>query len=348
MSAYTHKRIAGLSLVELMVAIVISSVLLLGISSVYLSSRRSNTVQDALARLQENGRFAISSMTKDIRMAGYQGCTNIEYLTPSNIVAGSGGGTDATYNVLNNTYITGHTCSSGSCSPAAPAGITPLSGTDAITIQSAAGCSATLTGNMGVANANIQMQLNSCGFQANDVLFITDCQNADVFRANNVNNGSIQVIAHSNSVNTSNFLSKAYDQRARVMSYGRHTFYIANGANGGPSLFRGDYKTDTDTVTPVELVEDVDNMTILYGVDQDKDATKSVDTFLTATQVEAKNLWSQVQTVELHLLLSTKQNAAKSLTPYRYMGVMVTPSNTSDRRYRREFTISINIRNKTP
>ena len=345
MMTYKRKTIAGLSLVELLVAIIISSVLLLGVSSVYLSTRRSNTVQDALARLQENGRFAIGTMAKNIREAGYQGCTNIENLTPTNIVS-SGGAADPIFNVLNNTYIIGHTCSGGTCTPAAPTGITPLSGTDAITIQSASGCSAILTGNMGVANANIQLLPNSCGFKAKDVLFISDCQTADVFRANSVNNGATQVIAHSNATNTTNFLSKTYDQRARVMSFGRHTYYLNTDANGIRSLYVGTLDSSTNTVNSVQLVENVDNMTILYGVDTSGD--NSVDLFLNATQVQTKNLWPRVQTVELHLLLNTRDNIAKSLTPYKFMGKTITPTDTADRRYRREFNVSINIRNKTP
>ena len=63
----------GFSLVELMVAMVISLILLGGISQIFFSSKKSFTIQDALGRQQENGRYAIVTMSADLRRAGYRG-----------------------------------------------------------------------------------------------------------------------------------------------------------------------------------------------------------------------------------------------------------------------------------
>jgi type IV pilus assembly protein PilW len=63
----------GFSVVELMIALVITLILLGGISQIFLSSKKSFTIQDTLGRLQENGRFAVDMITADLRRAGYWG-----------------------------------------------------------------------------------------------------------------------------------------------------------------------------------------------------------------------------------------------------------------------------------
>lgn len=353
-----RKTVIGLSLVELMVAITISSVLLLGVSSVYLSTRHSNAVQDEFSRLQENGRFAIHSLTKDIRMAGYQGCVNLKRMQPVNIVQ-KGGGQDNDFDFTPATALVGHTaCSGGTgagCSPATPVGTLPvIAGTEAITIRRAASCSSVLTGNLGVLNANIQLAPgNTCNFEAGEVLFITDCATGDIFRATNVGQGAAQTtIAHSNAGNTTNFLSKLYGQDARVMKWERLTYFIGpstNGVAGNRSLFVNVDQGAGNVTT--ELVEHVDDMQVVYHVDTtpDGEGNPSVDAFLSAAQVQAGNLWANVLAVRLHILTTTRdnvanQNSGANKTPYTYMGVQ---QNSADRRYRREFTTTINIRNRT-
>ena len=67
----------GLSLVEIMIAVTISVVLLAGVGKIFVSSKQTYRVQDALSRVQENGRFAADFLSRGIRMAGYSGCNNI-------------------------------------------------------------------------------------------------------------------------------------------------------------------------------------------------------------------------------------------------------------------------------
>ncbi len=76
----------GFSLVELMVALVITLILLAGIGQIFLSSKKSFVVQDSLGRLQENGRYAMETLEQDVRRAGFWGgnadITAIEDHTP--------------------------------------------------------------------------------------------------------------------------------------------------------------------------------------------------------------------------------------------------------------------------
>jgi len=63
----------GFSLVELMVALVITLILLAGIGQIFMSSKKSYVIQDTLGRMQENGRYAMDVLTADLRRAGYWG-----------------------------------------------------------------------------------------------------------------------------------------------------------------------------------------------------------------------------------------------------------------------------------
>lgn len=66
-------RESGVTLVELMVAIVVGLLLILGVIQVYLTSKQSYNAQAELARMQESGRFAMDLITRDLRRAGYWG-----------------------------------------------------------------------------------------------------------------------------------------------------------------------------------------------------------------------------------------------------------------------------------
>jgi type IV pilus assembly protein PilW len=66
-------RQAGISLVELMVALVVGLLLLGGITQIYVSNQRSFYALEQLARMQESGRFALDAITQDLRRAGYWG-----------------------------------------------------------------------------------------------------------------------------------------------------------------------------------------------------------------------------------------------------------------------------------
>jgi type IV pilus assembly protein PilW len=67
------RRCSGFSMVELMIAMVITLILLAGIGQIFLASKKSFTIQDSLGRLQENGRYVVDNLAQDLRRAGYMG-----------------------------------------------------------------------------------------------------------------------------------------------------------------------------------------------------------------------------------------------------------------------------------
>src|SRR5256885_4764983 len=68
---------AGVTLVELLVAMTIGLVLIIGATQVYVDSHTAYAVNETTARLQENARYAMSVLEPDIRMSGYWGLTNV-------------------------------------------------------------------------------------------------------------------------------------------------------------------------------------------------------------------------------------------------------------------------------
>lgn len=70
------KHIRGLSMIELLVALAIGSILIAGAVFVYSQTRSAYAVSETLARLQENARYAMSVVEADLQLAGYYGFSN--------------------------------------------------------------------------------------------------------------------------------------------------------------------------------------------------------------------------------------------------------------------------------
>lgn len=72
-----HRRFqTGTTLIELMTALAIGTFLMIGAITVFMQGRSAFRVTESLARLQENGRFALDTLEPDVRMAQYWGLTN--------------------------------------------------------------------------------------------------------------------------------------------------------------------------------------------------------------------------------------------------------------------------------
>lgn len=76
MSTEQGRHLQGFSLIEILVALAIGSLLVLGLVEVFAASRAAYQLSTGLARVQENGRFAMDFLQRDLRMAGHLGCVN--------------------------------------------------------------------------------------------------------------------------------------------------------------------------------------------------------------------------------------------------------------------------------
>jgi len=337
-------RQSGFSLMEMMIAITVGFIVVAGIGYLYLGSSQTFKTQDSLSAIQENSRFALDTMSRDIRMAGYMGCGNLSGITPNNITQNPQIATPTGFQVF----------PSGS-GWTVPAGYARVAG-DVLRISHASSSGVTLTGNMTAANANIQITGNPGNFQAGDVLMVSDCQHADVFVANNVSSGSGTVtIAHSNSVNTTNFLSQAYGTSpppAQVYTFQQIDYFLgcptASWAGGQCSVPVALYQVINNGV-PQALVDNVENMAFLLGVDTSPPA-KLVGAYHSPTPVAAANNWANVLTVQVHLLMvggpanDSGSNVAVTSQSYTFNGVTYA----ADRRLRQEAIATIAIRNRLP
>jgi type IV pilus assembly protein PilW len=71
-----RSQLAGMTLIELMVALAIGAFMMIGAITVFMQSRTTFRVTESVARLQENGRFVLEALESDIRMAGFWGLSS--------------------------------------------------------------------------------------------------------------------------------------------------------------------------------------------------------------------------------------------------------------------------------
>lgn len=93
----------GVTLVELMIALILGLFVLVGLSAVFIASKQAFRFQDTAGRLQEDASFALDTMSRDLRMAGYAGCRGVDAATVGGVTtyyptlamtAGAPGGID--------------------------------------------------------------------------------------------------------------------------------------------------------------------------------------------------------------------------------------------------------------
>lgn len=64
----------GMTLIEMLIAMVLGTMLLAGVMQIFLGSKQTYRMQDNLSRMQENGRFAMEFISRDIRGADHKEC----------------------------------------------------------------------------------------------------------------------------------------------------------------------------------------------------------------------------------------------------------------------------------
>ncbi len=337
-----HRSQQGMTLVEIMIALAISMVLLTGVLQIMISSKQTYRIQEGTARLQENGRFATQFISEDLRMAGYSGCSS--GIIPNNIVDLDGDGTPDSISDFSTDGLLGFEYSGLPVTLTATETLTSaevVNNTDVIVIMYASTDEALqLTGNLAADNANIQLNETNM-FSANDILLISDCSNADIFAATNVSSGAGKTtIAHANSANTDNKLSKAYGTDAMVMSFVKTAYYIGTNAAGVPALFRK--RMVGANIQTEELVEGVENLQILYGEDLDADGV--ANRYVHADDV---GNFANVVSIRFAMLLQTPEevNTQADTSTYNLLDTVYDP--VEDRRLRRIFSTTVKLRNRS-
>jgi prepilin-type N-terminal cleavage/methylation domain-containing protein len=127
--SWVHKE-NGFTLIELLAGILISSILLAGLYSVFFSQQIAFSAQEQVAEMNQNIRAALDLMTREIRLAGYKTSTStfngITTATSNSIRIladlNQDGDTAGENEDISYTYNAGalQICRSGSAPPAVP------------------------------------------------------------------------------------------------------------------------------------------------------------------------------------------------------------------------------------
>jgi len=361
-------KLKGFTLVELMVSIVISSIIMLGVVSLYSSSRKGQKTNESLARIQENLRFAANMISKDTRMAGYAGCRSSSV---TNVL-------DDTTGVYNfEQHITGFEGGVSTFPSEFPATGTSagdrVANTDAIAIirVSSTGCKITAHNTF---SAKITLDAAACGIEADEVLSITDCSQTSIFRVTGPSNPDAHIVHNTGAVGngpencskflgpnatpgtgtgcTGTFTSYSFNEDARVYKYIMHAYYIGVSTSGQTkSLYIVDL--DKGVTSATELVEGIENFQITYGFDSDDDDFP--ERFIKANQITVagnsaatKANWKKVVAVKFGMLLTSindvKSVDAATAKPYTLVDTTITP--TADKKLRFAYNTTVKIRNK--
>jgi len=342
-------RCSGLTLIELMVAMVLSLVLMAGVLTIFAGSKTTYRLQNGLATVQENGRYALHQMVRDIRGAGYTGCAGMEPAT-INIIADalagdSYGPSDV---VVGFNDVAGHTVVDGVTLEAMP-------GTDMIRIRGAADSLVGVVQQPGVGQgAEIKFAKGNVSIEQGAVLMVSDCTSADVFCVTNdpkpIGGGEFFTASHAQDCNSANKLSKIYAPPAGLFLFRSTTYFIGDTGRTTTenqpirALFRHGFNKTTGIVETVELVDGIEDMQITYGV-SDSPGASQVVRFVDADQADAGSLWPNVLTVRLSLLVNSVENAHTDVVTYNFNGAAST-SVAPDFRLRQEMTSMVALRNR--
>ncbi len=326
----------GLSLVEIMIALALSLVLLMGVIDILTSNRQAFRIQTAMARIQESGRYAAQRLAYDLRMAGYLGCGNLKNgFFQANVLASPRPMPGMPSELAAKDMLKVYQADGESWTPALPAGPNPapLAGTDVVEIHRAGDQSYSLANGMSSRTAPIHLTASS-GLEKDDWAVIADCRRADVFRVTGIDNG--HQASHAAGENTSGALSGAYGTGARVAKFLSTLYYVGDtgrvSENGAaiPALYRY-----TPTAGSEELLEGVEDMQVVLGVDEDGDG--SVDRYLASTDAD------KAISVRLEFLMrSLEDHVTSEPRKYTYGGTIITPT---DHHLRKVFTVQVQLRN---
>ncbi|MGY0611127.1 PilW family protein [Luteimonas sp. A501] len=382
------RRSQGVTLIELLVALLIGSLLILGLVQVFSASRAAYQMSEGMARVQENSRFAMDFLQRDIRMAGHYGCVNDQ----AHLVRGegdpvshlgtftSGAGNPLDFSVSIQGYEAAETAPGDSVtiggapaagwSPTLPGAIQdlePLPGSDVIVLRYLGSrgtpVMAIETTQLTIPGAPVAVEDPPPGWPvltdegvANPTLFgMADCSHADVF-AGAGDGGNVKVDASLTPALAAKYNAHPAGQtllyRANSIVY-----YVAEGASNEPALHRARYNGGAYAVE--ELVEGIESLQLLYGLDETIDISPTNPPVGNITQHQTADVlaadaseWQRVGLVQIGMLASSPDRATSPqatsgvATDVRVLGLRFLPAVDNDGRYRTSYEATIALRNR--
>ncbi|WP_226666321.1 PilW family protein [Microbulbifer aggregans] len=324
MQLYSGQR--GLSLVELMIGILLSSLLLLGVLQVFQSNSSTSRTQTAFSRVQDSGRFAIDLLSREIRAADYWGCVPDEnsivnhLASPSGFYASIGG--DGVRGVDN----AGATEEVGGTSVSLGSDVLTLGGT----IDACSGAGRLVDSNPGTPSSPVVTA--NCPIETGDIVLIANCRAGDVVTITGIS-GSLG--EGNRTITQGAALQEAYGAEAKILKPYQRTYFIAQSTAGDNSLFVND-----ETGTTEELVPGIEDMQITYGRDTTGDGVVDI---WQAAESDLLSM-SQVTAVKLQLLVASEPGSGTSSQTVALLDG--TETTYTDTRLRKLYVATVKVRNR--
>ncbi len=344
----------GLSVVELMVAMLLSLLLLAGVLTVVASSKVTYAENERVARLQETGRAAIELILRDIRGAGYGGCA--QSVPFRNILNDSN-------NVLWNFAqpLQGFEAGDppalvpgGTWSPALPAAIAPnaIRGNDVFVVRTSRVGQSAYRVATSLADPLAPVVVFDDGLPPlpnGQPVLLADCAAATVFAVTGtaaaaaVNGNPTSELLRDGAAgigpgNSTQNLGTVFQLGGRATPIDTIVYFLAPAADGsGPALWRR-----TGALDPVELLPGVQGLQVLYGEDDNGD--RLVDAY---READAVGNFRRVIAVSIAMLIRSARADAADVDNQTYdlLGVAYGPY--ADRFQRVQLTTSATLRNQT-
>tara|TARA_R110002096_G_scaffold196928_17_gene379905 strand:- start:510 stop:1580 length:1071 start_codon:yes stop_codon:yes gene_type:complete len=352
-----HKLQSGLTVIELMVALLLSLLLVGGVLQIYLGTKTTYTVTEGLSRLQENTRFTTDMIARDIRMAGYIPCSQPQ--AALNVVD-----SDAWWASLFTNSIRGF---ENGANPFPDDSVNEvLSGSDSILILRG-GNRVAAVNYYDAANNQFIMQRDLGGtdwVQNGSLMIACDSREARLFQAGTVQAGNPTVISvddgssSASPGNTTTNLNASFSHDSQLANYHAVAYYIAGSTSGdGNSLYRRFLNVNNtlqNAPLKQELVEGVETMQLLYGLDVDNDGM--ADRYLQADSADIAGNWQDVVTVRVNLLFASEDGLRDAgdydektyvvgNTNIAVEGTPGGPTHARDKRKRYVSSMTVSIRN---
>jgi len=345
----------GLSLVELMVSIALALFLLGQVVQVVINGKRGFVLEQEMSQIQENARFAIDYIARDIRNAGYTGCS----AQPGSVAnsVGSGAGVDI------NIGLQGYEHGDAAFLTKLPSTIAALDGdglqdnSDAIQIGRGGGGECQIEKHV-AASATFHCETVN-DFKKGEILLVADahCNQIGIMEKSDTNNNGTKSVSVHNTGGSNNCtkklwgdfdcnssgsaISKPYGPGSQIMRWNSNTYFVADSLVGSdvPALWRESILDGQQ-----ELVQGIERLEMLYGVDTTGD--NIANTYKDAETVDTADEWEDVISVRLSLLMRSNTPVQDKNTAFIDAGGFEGIAVAADRFLRQRVTQTIQVRNR--
>jgi type IV pilus assembly protein PilW len=274
---------AGLSLVELMIAITLGLIIMAGLATIFANSSRTRAELEKNSRQIENGRFAMEILTSDLRLAGFYGELDTRSVAAPAALVDPCSLLPTDWALAFQLHVQGYDNGVGMPPACAPANVRP--GTDVLVVRRVAACEAGVAGCPAAQNGAPYLQVTKCSTEQAGTPYVFGLQGTAVYNLHLRDCATV----------------------AGIRQYFVHIYYISDNNGAGvaiPTLKRRDFTGAGYVDTP--LVEGIQALNIEYGVDVDGDGlpdayTADPTTYVCAGCTAVSN-WMNVMTARIYLL----------------------------------------------